>query len=320
MAATDAAPHPTADAPPNKTGPSTPGHEIIAAPGTEDSTSGAPDTNTKISELFAKSLRLSSVVTSKDRAEHFINEVEKLASTQTKVTPETFAWEFGEEIVQIAAQIPPNNLAQAILVRAVASLYATEEKGKDDVHVWKNLGDFGMSMREAWNLSPDIEPSEDQFTGSQWINLNSFLARLFRYQIVKWKNFPLWEFRSALETPLSDGGPSAGIRIRVVREWLSQAAPQLLQESLLNTFSDFPEGGNNGRPYRGGPLYTGKSCFSLERWCFWKRRLDEIRTDVDENLRVVVDESTGFMNQAEKELGKLVKVSAKLEFEDDDAW
>ncbi|KAI1209513.1 uncharacterized protein F4807DRAFT_460727 [Annulohypoxylon truncatum] len=267
-----------------------------------------------IGKLFAGALKLPSVVTSKGRAKYFIDEVEKLASTQTQDSPSTFAWEFTEKLIRIAAQIPPRNLAQAVLVKTIASLYATEEK--DEVNQWRSLKSFSMSMREAWNLSPNIgtgPSSKHNFTGYQWIDLNSFLAKLHQKQIVQLENYPIWELRSSLETPLSsDGEPATDIRIRVVEEWLRQTAPRLLQDSLLSTFSDFPEGGNRGRPYRGGPLYTGESGYSLERWCFWKRRLREIRTEVDEDLRVVVDEATEYMTRAEKNQGMLAKRSANL--------
>ncbi|KAI2472129.1 hypothetical protein F4781DRAFT_438877 [Annulohypoxylon bovei var. microspora] len=313
-----------------------PKHEISMAPDNTEFAWRKHSTNLVTSEvsfdyLVYKCLRLSdfgetivelfklpAVVNLDGRTKHFIDGVAKFVSLElselSEVDPGYFAWQFGEEIVNIAAQIPPRSSAQDVLVRTVASLYASEEKEK--IQRWKSLEDLGMSMREAWNASPEPTPRNlRNFTNFEWINLNSFLAKLYSKEIIRWKNFPIWELRIGLETSLSpavaSGEPVADTRIRVVREWIGQSGHHLLRESLLSTLSDYPEKERGNRPYRGGPLYTGDSGFSLERWCFWKRRLKEIRTEVDEDLRLVIDETTEFMIQAEKKLGELAKLPTK---------
>lgn len=188
-----------------------------------------------------------------------------------------------------------------------------------------------MSVRDNWNrrkfftspfnfyyvsltlsVEPSLEPDPDDdldYTDDEWLNFSSFLARLYSERIVGWQNFPIWGLRSGLEYPLPEkpDGSAGDVWTRVACEWIFQSAPRILLESLLHTCSDEPEGGIHGRPFSGGPLYSGKSGFSLERWCFWKHRFSEIRAEAKEDLRAMVDEAMKIMSQAENNLGELAK-------------
>lgn len=120
---------------------------------------------------------------------------------------------------------------------------------------------------------------------------------------------------NGLEYPLSDvkgaadiDQPVADTRIRVAAEWIFQSAPRLLLESLRGFPLSLPEKERDCHLYRCGPLYpheAGKEAYSLQRWCFWKRRFLEMRAEVKEDLYDIIDDAVMTMRKAEIELGEL---------------
>ncbi|KAL7628330.1 hypothetical protein AAE478_002530 [Parahypoxylon ruwenzoriense] len=247
---------------------------------------------------------------SDERARYFVVEVSKLASEEKfGFGVGDFAWEFCEAIIAIASNVPHCNPAQDVLVQAV-NLIKTEEAQNP---IWEDFDEFGWSVRDHWDEAPGLEPqalNNQTYTATEWLNINSFAARLLGQEVEKWLNFPIWEIRRALESPLTPA-PDASEEelihmdtvIRVATEWMVQSAPILLRESMLNTFADFNESETAGRPYCGGPLWTGAGGYSLERWGFWKRRLAEIRTSVGENLDATIEDALEAMTLAERQLG-----------------
>ncbi|TVY46634.1 hypothetical protein LOCC1_G003293 [Lachnellula occidentalis] len=135
-------------------------------------------------------------------------------------------------------------------------------------------------MRENWNRmqGPVLQFSDDdedgEFTLDEWLNLNSFVARLGKEFI----SFGLWELRNGLEGSRIEetSVPKAvsNTRILVATEWIIQGGRGLLRESLSNALSYEPGSGN---PWGGGTLFHGARGFNVERWGFWKRRLGEVQ-------------------------------------------
>lgn len=141
----------------------------------------------------------------------------------------------------------------------------------------------------------------------EWLNLNSFIARLFNGLVVGFANFAIFELRNGLEEDDDVPQPIADARIRVACEWVIQSRWRLLQLSLLNSRSTEPEDATHGSPYRGGALYSGTRGFNLERWGFWKRRLAELRKDVGDIAPI--DEALEMMTAAEKEAADTLRRS-----------
>lgn len=85
------------------------------------------------------------------------------------------------------------------------------------------------------------EENLDAFTFDDWVNLNSFVAKLGEDFI----NYGIWELRLALEGILHEEGPIpddvVNIRILVATEWITWAGRELLRQSLLNTFQEEPK-------------------------------------------------------------------------------
>ena len=142
------------------------------------------------------------------------------------------------------------------------------------------------------------DETEIAFTFDEWLNLNSFVARLGKGFL----SFGLWEIRCGLE---GDGGegklaPEAVVdtRILVATEWIVQGGRELLRASLLNALSGEP---TSGKPWRGGPLFLGTRGFNLERWGFWKRRFGKLRAAAVEPTQKQIDEAVELMTEIEAE-------------------
>jgi hypothetical protein len=143
------------------------------------------------------------------------------------------------------------------------------------------------------------DDNEEEFTLNEWLNLNSFVARLGKEFI----SFGLWELRNGLEGLKAEEkyAPEAVIntRILVATEWIIQGGRRgLLRESLLNALSHEP---NSGSPWSGGPLFPGARGFNLERWGFWKRRLGDLRNATVESSSKPVDEAVELITALEAE-------------------
>ncbi|KAI1776764.1 hypothetical protein F4818DRAFT_440162 [Hypoxylon cercidicola] len=242
---------------------------------------------------------LTSLTNTEERAEHFIKEEVDIIDRLYMDQGYYFECEFCGPIFEIASHITPRNSLHDVLVKILGLLAADKRKYLDV------LGEL-----TKWTWISQFEDDDGLgFTDSQWLNLNSFLAKLYSEQVINWQPFPIWELRDGLEYPMSDPSHKSvpGTRIRVAAEWIVQSAPRLLSMSLL----DFPSGhaGEEKRRhlYRGAPLYPDANGFSLERWCFWKRRFREMRTEVKEDLYEILDDAVETMTQAEKALGELAE-------------
>lgn len=131
---------------------------------------------------------------------------------------------------------------------------------------------------------------DDVYTPDQWLNLNSFNARLFGSGMTRWYNFAIGQLREAFEEK-PDADPNVNdCQIAAACEWLIQAAPKLLRESLLGeTLTEADK-----YTYSGGTLWVGASGLGAERWGFWKRRLSEVRAGV--KTQITLD----WLEQAER--------------------
>jgi len=65
------------------------------------------------------------------------------------------------------------------------------------------LTEYSIDIKQdptfAWHPEED-----DNYTLGQWLNLNSFVARLFGSGIFAWQNFPIWQLRKGLEDDLAE--------------------------------------------------------------------------------------------------------------------
>lgn len=226
-------------------------------------------------------------------------------------SPADFTWNMWKVFTYTAACIPPDHTAQNVLVQILLALQAAEAP-------WKDLPEFGMFMRDEWNESETTSSTEppwayhlaelsmlisahlptgptfeavDQSSASdkvnqpelsldEWLNLNAFIARVFRNVDSSFRTFGIWELRAGLEgdvTKDNEGKPlpqaSVDTKVRVAAEWIIRAGDRLWKDSLLGVWADSTE----TRAYVGGDLIPATNGLNLERWGFWKRRFAEVR-------------------------------------------
>lgn len=112
---------------------------------------------------------------------------------------------------------------------------------------------------------------------SEWINFNSFTARLLDAGLYQAYNFAVWALRDALEesTPAQD---LWACQVRAAAEWIRQSG-----QALFDLLSDADLDEDHARRTAAGRLYKGKAGLCLERWQFWKERFGEVprRGDVE---------------------------------------
>ncbi|OTA57943.1 hypothetical protein K449DRAFT_467541 [Hypoxylon sp. EC38] len=204
---------------------------------------------------------------------------------------------------RIASRIPRKHYGQDVLVSTVRKLNGAEG--------WKGLPNIWIEMRGSWNPSPTCDPEakdEREYTEEEWLNLNSFAARLYgRLGVGSFISFAVYQISDGLEGEReTNDRPGPETRIQVACEWVVQSGRRLMRESLLNTFADPLEKleSRYSNPYSIGPLFTGSRGFSPERWGFWKRRLIELREDesYSESTYESIDEAVDAMTRIEKEI------------------
>ncbi|KAK2757432.1 hypothetical protein CKAH01_05689 [Colletotrichum kahawae] len=172
-----------------------------------------------------------------------------------------------------------------------------------------------------------------------WLNFNSFVARHYGTGFPRGLNFAVWEIRHGLEEtlqerPTKDGrqdlefqishdveqlldepkrgidkraesqpsplGPEGTHRVAVAAEWLIHASPILLREAL--SWGSRPLLDDlDRRVFCSGSLFSGDPGLDLERWGFWKRRLNGLRGRLGngEETRQRVEEAVASMSAAE---------------------
>ncbi|KAI1074278.1 hypothetical protein F5B20DRAFT_574191 [Whalleya microplaca] len=261
------------------------------------------DADLEILSFFESAVASSSPDTVDEAANHFVNQlIIAGAGKQSPAEAEGLTATTWQVLIHIASRIPCRHYGQDILVKIIGILNAAEGP-------WKELPGIMICLRDIWNESPTYEPDPEgdrTFTLDEWLNLNSFVARLFGTSTKGFGNFAIWELRNGLEED-DEETRSAAIRdnrVRVACEWVLQGGRRLLRESSLNSFTTEPEDAAHGSPFRAGPLFSGSRGYNLERWGFWKRRLVESRGRVSDPVQASIDGAVGMMTAVEREVAK----------------
>ncbi|PLN85829.1 hypothetical protein BDW42DRAFT_190591 [Aspergillus taichungensis] len=178
---------------------------------------------------------------------------------------ESFLWETWAVFIDLAKQLPSNGLdrlvdvLQALTAIPVSTVTVWESKSK----VWTDFPILGPSMREAW-----INTDSPEETRTEWVNLNSFAARLLASLSVTWVNFAVWTMRDALENRGDDKDIST-MHVDAATEWVLHAGKELVGCATSTNQ-------NEERALAGGKLYHGPAKMCAERWDFWKKRFGEV--------------------------------------------
>ncbi|KAH7360622.1 hypothetical protein BKA65DRAFT_473766 [Rhexocercosporidium sp. MPI-PUGE-AT-0058] len=155
-------------------------------------------------------------------------------------------------------------------VKAIQTLGSSSGKESKTVTIWdsqvKLWGDMpllGASMRSAWNRAPGSS-SKDDFSATEWVNLNAFVARLTALSLsipaFDFSLYAIWTMRSAFE-----GSESDDAAVGAAKMWFLYAGEFI--EKLSREGKAF-----DGRIARGGENYGEKGWkgFCEERLEVWK--------------------------------------------------
>jgi hypothetical protein len=139
---------------------------------------------------------------------------------------------------------------------------------------------------------PCFEEDEEErtYTLAQWLNINSFAARLYGCGLGPSRNFGLWQLRDALEEERPPGH-DANTAISVASEWIVHAGQAITWRCLQSE----PMEEWTLRSERAGSLYAGLPGFNLDSWRYWKRRLAELRGSVSDRTKRRIDEGVKAM-------------------------
>jgi hypothetical protein len=132
---------------------------------------------------------------------------------------------------------------------------------------------------------------------AKWKNLNSFIARFMTKQAVIWLHLPVWQFKAALEQPLSDSEDITECQLWVASEWLIHCAGPIFKEMSSKADLDESDAGS----FRTGPLCDAEP-LSVERWQFWRKRLSDLAAGVSAGVAGHVEEALRSMDAAEADV------------------
>ena len=109
----------------------------------------------------------------------------------------------------------------------------------------------------------------------QWVNLNSFAARLLATGLVSWTHFAIWSLWAALENPPPKSCDFWEFRIVAAAQWIEHSGSKLFE--MLGDEDD--EGLR--RVTATGPFYKGETGLCPERWLFWKEKFRTVAQQVE---------------------------------------
>ncbi|THC99815.1 hypothetical protein EYZ11_000745 [Aspergillus tanneri] len=205
---------------------------------------------------------------------------------------ESFLWETWVVFITVAEQIPHDHCSQDRLVEVIDALTqlpsTTVQIWGSDICVWKDLPLLGATMRESWRGPTPDNSYAVQEDAEKCVNLNSFAARLLKLDSISWFNFAIWTLRSALE----QNPPEAelGTYVNAAAEWIKYSG------KVLFDMAEASGGENEDRILSAGALYLGPSKLCLERWAFWKQRLNRI-SEVPGQIGYTSEEAKRIMDE-----------------------
>jgi hypothetical protein len=146
-------------------------------------------------------------------------------------------------------------------------------------YLYKEMTDFGMACREAFNDAPIAHEGFIDREVEAWANMNFFFAKVAEKHVHDLSMYAIFALREALETPhvddpMSTANQKYDANVPAATAWILVYGHDLFRMEKDLTPSDRKQ----GNPARGGELWKGKSEFSKERWAFWKERFAKIAT------------------------------------------
>jgi hypothetical protein len=134
---------------------------------------------------------------------------------------------------------------------------------------------------------------EDSFEPfKEWVNLNSFVSRLYGTGLIKWYRFAIWTIRDSLENskvPATDLS-----RVTAAAQWFKNSGPTLFK-TLRET-----EPSDADRRVLKSPFFDEEKVLSLDRWTFWRSKFRELaELEISPEVRTEATRAAQIMDQVE---------------------
>ncbi|KAL0258686.1 hypothetical protein SLS55_006187 [Diplodia seriata] len=156
----------------------------------------------------------------------------------------------------------------------------------NDGRLWVDIPNFGMRMREAWDLEqpestmgpyPSVEETRE--ARDRWTALNAFAAHLVKSygneieRLHRFRLYALWTIRDALEYGFkSRYGKTFWLHIPAAAKWVEILGSEM--RYWVDDYDNAPKAG-------GGTVWDADERgygFSAERWAFWREQFRRFST------------------------------------------
>ncbi|KAK0129763.1 hypothetical protein ONS96_000318 [Cadophora gregata f. sp. sojae] len=219
------------------------------------------------SALSSNSNPTSTAVTFTDPITHAI-----LSGASSEILEEKLSTSW-RTIIEVASKTEHQSQEPLIeVLKAVQQQqFSNEERSKtitiwgSQVKLWEDMPLLGASLRSAWNRAPN-SGSKDDFSTTEWTNLNAFVARLTALSLslsipaFDFSLYAIWTMRSAFET-----GEANIAAVEAAKLWFLYAGDAI--EQLSRDGKSF-----EGPIAKAGEKYADREWtgFSEERLTVWK--------------------------------------------------
>ncbi|KAK4653969.1 hypothetical protein QC762_510247 [Podospora pseudocomata] len=197
-----------------------------------------------------------------------------IASSKSTKAADTLLWNLWVMLFEVVRIVPiehPWHAALAAGMNNLRSRGGLVVELEDCTLNWADLPDLSMYVFDKW-----FDPTElDDYTSEDidaWKRWNSFASQLLNEEYMNWIIFPYWELRSALEFPPPEDPTIFECRLWVATQWLTQCAELVYNEMTCGV--DLEE--KTKSAIKPGPLCEGVYPRSLQRWEFWRGRLEAL--------------------------------------------
>lgn len=141
---------------------------------------------------------------------------------------------------------------------------------------------------------------EDSFEPfHEWVNLNSFVARLFAHGLIDWYRYGIWTMMGSLEANDTTAKNLQESRIAAATQWVAHGALALFTVIHEKEVTEVDQ------MYLKTTIFSGDKVISFERWTFWREQLQKLEEkDISPEVRQMASRAVIAMSDAEAQYGQ----------------
>lgn len=141
---------------------------------------------------------------------------------------------------------------------------------------------------------------EDPFEPfQQWVNLNSFVSRLFAQGLIDWNRYGIWTMMGSLEANDAIAKDLRESRVAAATQWLAHGALALFTMMCERKITEVDQ------RHLKSTVFSGDKVISFERWTFWRGQLQKVEEkDISPKGREMASRAVIAMDDAEAQYGQ----------------